>query len=77
MDCRGYSKRISDANNKASLDSLGVRLGKLCISKDIPAAQVAGVLGVTKMTIYKWFTGKVIPRASYEKDILAFIKKHQ
>jgi len=72
MDNRGYSARIIDANCRAS-DSLGVRLGRYCISRDIPAIDMAGYFGVSKMTIYKWFTGKAEPRAIYGEKIQALL----
>lgn len=74
MDCRGYSLRIVDANNKASPDNLGVKLGRLCISKGISAAEVAEILGVTRVAVYNWFTGKFVPRAAHERKIEEFIK---
>lgn len=69
MDYRGYSTRIIDANRRANSDSLGVLLGRYCISRDISAAEVAEYFGVSKMTIYKWFTGKCIPRHAHQRHI--------
>jgi DNA-binding XRE family transcriptional regulator len=77
MDNRGYSKRVIDANKKASLDSLGVRLGRLCINEDISVAEVAEVLGVSRMTIYKWFTGHFTPKKTFEGKILAFLSDNK
>lgn len=74
MDNRGYSKRIADANKKASGDSLGVRLGKLCIEEDVSVADVAEALGVSRQTVYAWFTGHFIPSPKIEGKIRAFIK---
>ncbi len=72
-DNRGYSSRIVEANAFTAVTSLGVLLGRKCISLDIPVAVVADRMGVSKMTIYKWFTGKTLPRKSQEDRILAFI----
>ena len=72
MDNRGYSQRIADTNRSAA-DSLGVRLGRYCISRDIPAIEIAGYFGVSKMTIYKWFTGKSEPRTVYGEKIQALL----
>jgi hypothetical protein len=74
MDNRGYSKRVADANKKASINSLGVRLGRLCISEDISVMQVAEMLEVSRQTVYSWFTGHYIPDEKYEKKIQGFIK---
>jgi hypothetical protein len=68
-DNRGYSSRIVGANSLASTDSLGVLLGRYCIANDIPASEVSDAMSVSKMTVYKWFTGKTIPRKSQEERI--------
>jgi len=34
---------------------------------------MAGYFGVSKMTIYKWFTGKSEPRAVYGEKIQALL----
>ena len=69
MDYRGYSRRIIEANAEANKDSLGVRLGRYCISRDISASDMADYFRVSKMTIYKWFVGKSEPRKIYEEKI--------
>lgn len=68
MDYRGYSTRIVEANARAS-DSLGVLLGRFCISREISATEVAEYFNVTKMTIYNWFTGQSTPSKKYEDRI--------
>jgi hypothetical protein len=72
-DNRGYSSRIVGANSIASVDSLGVLLGRYCIARDIPVSDISDALAVSKMTIYKWFTGKTSPRKSQEESIKAII----
>jgi|TARA_R110000824_G_scaffold125257_4_gene284261 hypothetical protein len=57
----GYSQRLVEANKKASVKSLGVALGRLCISQGIPVAFVAEQLDVSRATIYNWFWGVNIP----------------
>jgi hypothetical protein len=75
MDYRGYSARIIDANERAPSDSLGVQLGRYCISRDISATLVAEYFGVSKMTIYKWFTGAWTPREKHGAKIEFILKK--
>lgn len=38
---------------------LGVRLGRLCVRKDVPVSKVAAELGVTRQAVYNWFRGAV------------------
>lgn len=77
MDYRGYSRRIADANKRASTDSLGVRLGRMCIKEDISVTYVAEMFKVSRTTIYNWFTGLKIPRKYQEDKILYFIKNYK
>jgi predicted DNA-binding protein YlxM (UPF0122 family) len=72
-DNRGYSSRVISANSLATTDNLGVLLGRYCIAKDISASEIAEAMSVTKMTIYKWFTGKTLPRKSQEERIKELI----
>lgn len=39
-----------------------IKLGRLCVEKDIPVYEVAKALGVSRQTIYTWFTGRFYPR---------------
>lgn len=73
MDRRGYSTRIIDANKQASADSLGVLLGRYCISREISATEVAEYFGVSRMTIYKWFTGESLPNQRRQERITAML----
>jgi len=76
MDNRGYTARIVKAINSAdSKSSLGVMLGKFCVSKEIPVSDVAEFFGVSRMTVYKWFVGEWIPRKRHTEKILKIIGK--
>ena len=57
----GYSQRLVELNRSAGLESIGVVLGKECIRLDIPVRTVAKALGVSRMTVYNWFTGASKP----------------
>lgn len=76
MDCRGYSKRVVDANSKSTSDSLGIRLGRHCIKNDIAVSYIAAKIGVSRMTIYNWFVGKSEPRDRYRLPIERLLKQH-
>jgi hypothetical protein len=71
----GYSARIVRLNKQASKSRLGVLLGRLCIALDIPASEVANILGVSKQTVYNWFAGTHDPKDKVEA-VTSYIKKH-
>jgi hypothetical protein len=73
-DNRGYSKKIILANKSASGKSLGVQLGRYCISRDIPVSEVADYFEATRMTIYGWFDGTWIPALKYKEKIRVMLK---
>jgi DNA-binding transcriptional regulator YiaG len=52
-------KAIQAADSKLP----GVQLGLTCIKLEVPAAQVALHLGVSRQTVYSWFTGRFKPKA--------------
>ena len=58
----GYSVRLVRQNNEADTASCGVRLGRVCIERDIPVQAVAATLNVSRLTVYKWFSGMGLPR---------------
>jgi hypothetical protein len=75
MDNRGYASRIIRANLDADVKSPGVKLGRFCIKHEYPVREVAEYFGVSRMTIYKWFTGEWIPRRGHEAKIGEMLKK--
>ena len=74
-DNRGYATKIVAANKAANQASPGVKLGQYCISREIPVHDVAEFFGVSRMTIYKWFTGEWIPRKVHEEKIVEMLKR--
>jgi predicted DNA-binding transcriptional regulator AlpA len=70
---QGYSIRIAEAIKSADGNLLGVQLGRLCLERDIPVAEIAHALKVTRQTIYGWFSGTTSPRPSHESEIKAWI----
>jgi hypothetical protein len=71
----GYSRFIVHRNRDADLKNLGVRFGRYCIAKDIPALDVARYLAVTKQTVYNWFSGTHIPNKFYTDAINDFLNR--
>lgn len=70
---QGYSLRLRDLNRRAPSKLLGVRLGRVCIKHDIPAAIVAGRMGVSRQAVYNWFRGTSNPNQSLTGIIEQFI----
>jgi hypothetical protein len=75
MDDRGYSLRVVRANEQANPENVGVLLGRICIKKEIPVVDVANFFGVSRMTVYSWFSGIGKPRRKHEDKILTTIQK--
>lgn len=70
---RGYSLRIRDLNAKADKRKLGVRLGRVCIKKDVPVSVIAKRMGVTRATVYNWFCGASAPQANLVTPVTVYI----
>jgi hypothetical protein len=65
------------ANRKADTKNPGVALGRHCVANDIPVLRVSEVLGVSRMTVYNWFSGAFWPNEEHHEAIERFIKRHK
>jgi|TARA_Y100001954_G_C15827415_1_gene612991 transcriptional regulator with XRE-family HTH domain len=65
----GYTTRLVSLNKQANRSSLGVKLGKVCIKQEIPVAEVASQLGVSRQTVYNWFIGTHEPHPDLNATI--------
>lgn len=74
---RNYGEGLLLALNRLEEDNLGARLAKVCIEAKLPAAHVAGVFGVTRMTVHAWFRGGKIrsTRRSLVESFISLVKK--
>lgn len=72
---QGYTIRVAEAINSADGDLLGVQLGRLCLQHDVSVSKVASYLGVTRQTVYSWFTGKSQPQPEHEYAVGALVAK--
>jgi transcriptional regulator with XRE-family HTH domain len=72
----GYSARIIALNKLADRKQLGVRLGRACIKADLPVADLAARLGVSRQTVYNWFTGYSTPGERYRPSICKLIEQY-
>jgi transcriptional regulator with XRE-family HTH domain len=68
----GYSVRLIQLNNEADDTLIGVRLGRVCINRDISVLDVAEALQVSRQTIYHWFCGTFLPK----KETAVRIRKY-
>ena len=55
-----YSRALIETVRSAPVRELGHELAMLCIEANLPAAYVAQVLDVSRMTLHQWFRGGVI-----------------
>ena len=69
---RSYSYKFLLDLQKADPTRLGVRLGRLCVEANLPAAYVSKALGTSRITVYAWFRGQGI-REENRKMVEAFI----
>lgn len=74
MDSRGYTWRLFHANKTADGRHPGVKLGRFCIERDISVRDIAEEFGVSRMTIYKWFTGEWLPRKPHVDKIKLYLR---
>ena len=69
----GYSRSLVYANKTASIKSLGVALGRVCIRANIGVSSIAEEFGVSRMTVYNWFKGGSVPYPKYAEQINDYI----
>lgn len=76
----GYSQSLVYANKKASIKSLGVALGRVCILEGVSVSHVADFFGVSRMAVYNWFKGDSVPHpdthAAIEKYMRSIKSRH-
>ena len=69
---RSYGDKFLVALKDGDANRLGVRLGRLCVEANLPAAYVAKALETSRTTVYAWFRGQGI-REEKRSLIEAFI----
>lgn len=73
----GYSVQLVTLNRKANGRLLGVRLGRTCIKHGISVVSVAAELGVSRQTIYNWFSGVNAPFGPRVETVKALIAAYK
>ena len=61
---------IRSVLDTAATAPLGLRLARVCVEAELPAAYVAQVLGVSRMTIHTWFRGGNVHSSKVDKVIV-------
>lgn len=72
---KGYSTLTVQEIQEANPTLLGVKLGKICVNKDIPVADVAEYFGVSRVTVYAWFRGKAVVSGKHADKMHTLIAK--
>jgi len=62
-ESRGYSSLFLQQVKAGDRRSLVNKFAMACIKRDIPITAMAREMGVTRATVYNWFTGRTDPRA--------------
>lgn len=73
----GYSQRLVEMNKAASIKSLGVALGRVCIKAGVSVLEVSNMLGVSRSTIYNWFTGACPPHPKHYASINKLLNRYK
>ena len=66
---RGYSTSFVAAIAHGQLSDLMFQFANECVVREISVSAVAERLGVTRTTVYAWFTGKAEPRMRHQEKI--------
>lgn len=69
-----YSAKIIRLNADADPSLIGVALGRLCIYRKIPVADVCRDLDVSKAAVYRWFAGKHEVGKHLRDKVLAYYR---
>lgn len=72
---KGYSILMADEIKSADSSLLGVKLGRVCLNKDIPVKDVAEFFGVSRMTVYSWFRGKTLVSGKHSDKMKKLLEK--
>jgi len=62
---RGYSQSVVDAVEAADPTLLVTQFAKLCLAHRVSAIDIAQEFGVSRATVYNWFTGVFAPKPQH------------
>lgn len=72
---KGYSVITINEIRSANSQLLGVQLGLVCLKNDLPVTDVAEFFGVSRMTVYNWFKGRVVVSGKHAERMAKLIEK--
>lgn len=71
----GYSTLTVQEIKEANANLLGVKLGLVCVARDIPVKDVAEFFDVSRVTVYGWFKGKTVVSGKHSEKMHKLITK--
>ena len=74
---RGYYTLFIRKVEEADQGDLVIQFANACIDRELPIAEIALRMEVTRATIYNWFTGKSSPRAHQQEKIRKTLARWQ
>jgi predicted transcriptional regulator len=72
---KGYSIALAEEIKAADQNLIGVRLGRVCLNKNIPVSDVADFFNVSRMTVYSWFKGESLVSSRYAEKMKTLLDK--
>lgn len=72
---KGYSTLTVQEIEEANPNLLGVKLGRICVKRDIPVVDVAEYFDVSRVTVYSWFRGKAVVSGKHADKMQKLIAK--
>ena len=72
---KGYASSFIKEVNASDRSKIGVQLGQICISKDIPVSDISDFFNVSRMTVYSWFRGSTNVSEQHWEKIQKLVKK--
>ena len=74
---RGYSTLFLRKIAEADPDLPVFQFASVCVSREIPITEIARRFGVTRATVYNWFTGRSEPRAYQHEKMQKLMDRWQ
>lgn len=72
---KGYSTLTVQEVKEANQNLLGVKLGRICVERNIPVTDVSDYFGVSRVTVYSWFRGKTVVSGKHADKMQKLIAK--